>query len=97
MINEAQADLKSLVEEYLVLLELDQHEQVSKLGSKIVALLVSLFESELDVETVWSLDVILSPEWQYLNKICQVINGKSRIAASYDKVSRFVLIHVSFI
>lgn len=94
-------DLMELLKEYETLIVLEQHDRVSKLGSKICANLVELLDEdlsdEIDNDDKVAKSIAKSSTLNFIENFCNSIFYQGKIAAAYAEVREFVRIRVSII
>lgn len=95
--EKGEEELKELLEEYTSLIELDQHDRVSKVGSRIRATLVELLDEDFSAEEADEESGVESnfPIIQVIRSICESISIQDKIAAAYSEVREFVRLRVS--
>lgn len=86
------SDLKDLVEEYLVSIEVGRHKQVSLLCSQISIKLVELLDDNLEkANDLRGDNSIIS----LVGNICDTLRLRGRIAFIYQDIIDFVRVQVS--
>ena len=92
-------ELRTIIEEYMVAVELEQHSKVSSLGSKICIQLVELSDTELEGpdEQVGNAnlgDKRGSSQFRIISNLCQKRRQRSELALAYGNVVEFVRVRV---
>lgn len=93
-------ELIELFKEYETLIVLEQHDKVSKLGSKICANLVESLDEDLSDEIDnddKKAKAAKSSTLDFIENVCSSIFHQGKIAAAYAEVREFVRIRVSIV